>query len=57
VDTFDCETRRHSACFIAARYFWVIGQRREEELQRHNRVIEGRSVYLASYKRGQSIAG
>jgi len=57
VDTFDCETRRHSACFIAARYFWVIGQRREEELQRHNRVIEGRSVYLAFYKRGQSIAG
>ncbi|KYN19187.1 hypothetical protein ALC57_08481 [Trachymyrmex cornetzi] len=27
-----------------------------EELQRHNRVMEGRGVYLAPYKRGQGVA-
>ncbi|KYN09519.1 hypothetical protein ALC57_18366 [Trachymyrmex cornetzi] len=31
-------------------------QRQLEELQRHNRVMEGRDVYLAPYKRGQGIA-
>ena len=31
-------------------------QRQLEELQRHNCVMESRSVYLAPYKRGQGIA-
>ncbi|KYN12689.1 hypothetical protein ALC57_15129 [Trachymyrmex cornetzi] len=31
-------------------------QRQLEELQRHNRVMEGRGVYLAPYKRGRGVA-
>ncbi|KYN18335.1 hypothetical protein ALC57_09354 [Trachymyrmex cornetzi] len=30
-------------------------QRQLEELQRHNRVMEGRGVYLAPYKRGRGV--
>ena len=29
---------------------------RQLELKRHNRIMKGRSYYLASYKRGQGIA-
>ncbi|KYN20083.1 hypothetical protein ALC57_07570 [Trachymyrmex cornetzi] len=31
-------------------------QRQLEELQRHNRVMESRGVYLAPYKRGRGVA-
>jgi len=31
-------------------------QRELEELKRHNRVMEGRGVYLAPYKRGRGIS-
>lgn len=32
-----------------------VAQRQLEELQRHNRAMEGRGLYLAPYKRGKGI--
>ncbi|KYN22011.1 hypothetical protein ALC57_05604 [Trachymyrmex cornetzi] len=62
-DSSDSGTRRYPARFTAARRSRVIvakvvndskaAQRQLEELQRHNRVMEGRGVYLAPYKRGR----
>ena len=33
-----------------------VAQRQLQELQRYNRAMEGRGIYLALYKRGQNIA-
>ena len=68
-DFSDSETRRRPARSIAAWSSWIgraagakvvtIVKWRSvylEELQYHNRVLEGRGVCLALYKRRQSIA-